>query len=115
MLLPLCLGHTPRLSFQSAWVSLSKALGLVYQKPMTEALRRQIVSLTAKHRLPGMYPDSQYVKAGGLMSYAPDNADLHRRAATYIDRILKGATPGDLPIQEPTKFELVINLRTATA
>ena len=79
------------------------------------ASRTQIVSLAAKHRLPGMYPDSQYVKAGGLMSYAADNSDLHRRAATYIDRVLKGAKPGDLPIQQPTKFELVINLRTATA
>ena len=78
-------------------------------------LRKRIVALAEKHRLPGMYPDSQYVKAGGLMSYAADSSDVHRRAVTYVDRILKGAKPGDLPIQQPTKFELVINLRTATA
>jgi putative ABC transport system substrate-binding protein len=79
------------------------------------ASRAQIVSLATKHRLPGMYPDSQYVKAGGLMSYAADNSDLHRRAATYVDSLLRGAKPDDLPIQQPTKFELVINLKTAKA
>jgi len=73
------------------------------------------VSLAAKHRLPGMYPDSEYVKAGGLMSYTADYSDLHRRAATYVDRLLKGAKPEDLPVQQTTKFELVINLKTATA
>ena len=66
-------------------------------------------------RLPSMYPYREYVDAGGLMSYAPSNIELFRGAATYVDKILKGAKPGDLPIQEPTKFELVINLKTAKA
>ncbi len=73
------------------------------------------MDLAAKHRLPGMYPDSQYVQAGGLMSYAANFSDLHRRAATYVDRILKGAKPGDLPVEQPTRFALVINLKTAKA
>jgi putative tryptophan/tyrosine transport system substrate-binding protein len=92
-----------------------RAQGLiVLPSAVTNDRRTQIVSLAVKHGLPGMYPDSQYVRAGGLMSYAADNSDLHRRAATYVDRLLKGAKPGDLPIQQPTKFELVINLQTAT-
>jgi putative ABC transport system substrate-binding protein len=65
--------------------------------------------------LPGTYPDSQYVEAGGLMSYTANFSDLHRRAATVVDKILKGARPADLPIQQPTTFELAINLRTAKA
>ena len=93
-----------------------RAQGLiVLAHAITNARRPQIVSLAAKHRLPGMYPDSEYVKAGGLMSYTADYSDLHRRAATYVDRLLKGAKPEDLPVQQTTKFELVINLKTATA
>jgi putative ABC transport system substrate-binding protein len=77
------------------------------------AHRRRIVDFAAARRLPGMYPYREYVDAGGLMSYAPSNIELFRGAATYVDKILKGAKPGDLPVQEPTKFELVINLKTA--
>jgi putative tryptophan/tyrosine transport system substrate-binding protein len=77
------------------------------------ANRKQIVDFAAVTRLPSMYPYREYVDAGGLMSYAPSNIELFRGAATYVDKILKGAKPGELPIQEPTKFELVLNLNTA--
>jgi putative ABC transport system substrate-binding protein len=79
------------------------------------AQRERIVELAAKSRLPGIYESSEYVRAGGLMSYAPSYPDLMRRAASYIDKILKGARPADLPVEQPTKFELVINLKTAKA
>jgi putative ABC transport system substrate-binding protein len=75
--------------------------------------QRQLLDFAAKNRLPAMYPTSEFVEAGGLMSYAPNNADLWRRAATYVDNILKGAKPADLPVEQPTKFEFVINLKTA--
>jgi putative ABC transport system substrate-binding protein len=77
--------------------------------------RKRLVDLVAKSRLPAVYPWREFVDAGGLMAYGPDLADLFRRAATYVDRILKGAKPGDLPVEQPTKFELVINLKTAKA
>jgi putative tryptophan/tyrosine transport system substrate-binding protein len=77
--------------------------------------RRRLGGLAAKNRLPAVYPSREYVDAGGFMSYAPNGADLFRRAATYVDKILKGAKPGDLPVEQPTKFELVINLKTAKA
>jgi putative ABC transport system substrate-binding protein len=77
--------------------------------------RERLVDLAAKNRLPTVYPWRDGVDAGGLMSYAPHLPDLFRRAATYVDKILKGAKPGDLPIEQPTKFELVINLKTAKA
>jgi len=93
-----------------------RAQGLiVLPHAVTNANRVRIASLAAEHRLPGMYPDSEYVEAGGLMSYAPNYSDQHRRAATFVDKILKGAKPADLPIEQPTKFELVVNMKTAKA
>jgi putative ABC transport system substrate-binding protein len=77
--------------------------------------RRRLVELAAKHRLPAVYPWREGVDAGGLMSYGPNGADMFRRAATYVDKILKGTKPSNLPVEQPTKFELVINLKTAKA
>jgi putative ABC transport system substrate-binding protein len=79
------------------------------------AHRERIVDFAVKRRLPALYPYREFVEAGGLVSYAPSYPAMFRRAATYVDKILKGAKPGDLPIEQPTKFELVINLKTAKA
>jgi len=93
-----------------------KALAvLILPDPMLAAHRREVTALAAKYRLPAMYYLGDYVEAGGLIAYAPDFSAMCRRAADYVDKILKGAKPADLPIEQPTKFELVVNLKTAKA
>ena len=86
---------------------------IVLRNPLSDNLRQRVADLAVKSRMPAIYNDRGFVEAGGLMSYGPDLADLYRRAAFYVDKILKGARPADLPVEEPTKFELVINLNTA--
>jgi putative ABC transport system substrate-binding protein len=88
---------------------------LAFEDSMFWLNRGRLAELEAKHRLPTMHDLREFVKAGSLMAYGPDLADLFRRAATYVDKILKGAKPADLPVEQPTKFELVINLKTAKA
>ena len=86
---------------------------LVLQSPLMTLNSKRIVELALEKHLPGIYPSNQFAQQGGLIAYGPVIADLYRRAATYVDKILKGAKPADLPIEQPTKFELVINLNTA--
>ena len=90
--------------------------GLLVLPDVTNLIHRnQIIALAARHRLPAVYPYRYYAASGGLLSYGSEQADLFRRAASYVDRILKGTSPGELPVQAPTKYELVINLKTARA
>src|SRR5262249_60423334 len=86
---------------------------IVMPDAVSFANRVQMVSLAEKNQLPGMYSDRLYAEDGGLMSYGTDLVDLHERAAIYVDKILKGAKPADLPVEQPKKFILVINLKTA--
>ncbi len=88
---------------------------IVFADALLLTHRARIADFAAKNRLPTMYTNQDYMDAGGLMFYGPNVADMYRRAATYVDKILKGAKPGDLPIEQPTKFEFVINLKTAKA
>ena len=88
---------------------------IVFANAVFISSRVQIVELTAKNRLPLISQAREYAEAGGLMAYGPNLSGLMRRAATFVDKILKGARPGDLPIEHPTKFQLVINLKAATA
>jgi putative ABC transport system substrate-binding protein len=88
---------------------------IVVTDPILYSQRNHILALAAQNQLRAMYPYRGFPDAGGLISYAPNDRDIFRRAASYVDRILKGANPGDLPVEQPTKFELVINLKTAKA
>jgi len=88
---------------------------IVVTDPILYSQRSQILDLATRSRLPAMYPYRAFAEVGGLISYAPNDHDVFRRAASYVDRILKGASPGDLPVEQPTKFELVVNLKTAKA
>ena len=99
----------------AAFAGTSNAGLIVTTGPSPTLHRQLIITLAARHRLPAIYPYRFYVMGGGLISYGPDRVDSYRRAASYIDRILKGEKPGDLPVQAPTKYELAINLKTAKA
>ncbi len=105
-------------AIESALETLSRAPNgglIVLATPFATVHLQLIVALAAQHRLPAIYPYRYFATGGGLISYGIDNSDLWRRAASYVDRILKGAKPADLPVQAPTKFELILNLKTARA
>jgi putative ABC transport system substrate-binding protein len=102
--------------FESAFSAITRGGAsslIVLSSPLFAKHRARIAELAAKSRLPAIYPLSDYADAGGLMSYGPNLADMYRRVATYVDKILKGTKPADLPVEQPMKFELVINLKTA--
>ena len=104
--------------FENAFAAVTRERAgalLVFEGPLANTYRRQIVDLAAKHRLPAMYGFREFVDEGGLMSYGTHLPDLYRRTAVYVDKILKGARPADLPVEQPTRFELVVNLKTAKA
>jgi putative ABC transport system substrate-binding protein len=104
--------------FDRAFSDMSEAHAdalVVLGTPVFQVARQRLVDLAAKSRLPTVFSYRAFVDAGGLMSYGPSFPDMFRRAATYVDKILNGAKPADLPVEQPTKFELVINLKTAKA
>ena len=101
-------------AFEAATRARAGALAILPDPVITTNLKR-IVDFAAKSRLPSIYQWSEFADAGGLVTYGPDRADLFRRAATYVDKILQGAKPGDLPVEQPRKLELVVNLKTAKA
>jgi putative ABC transport system substrate-binding protein len=88
---------------------------VILSDALFNSVRQMIVALAAQHRLPAVYEASEFVEDGGLISYGPNIDDMTRQSAPYVDKILKGAKPANLPIQQPTKFDLVINLKTARA
>jgi putative ABC transport system substrate-binding protein len=105
-------------NFDRAFLDMTRARAgalTVLSTPMFASERGRLVALAAKNRPPAVYPLREFVDAGGLIAYGPNAVDMYRRAATYVDRILKGAKPGDLPVEQATKFELIINLKTAKA
>jgi putative tryptophan/tyrosine transport system substrate-binding protein len=101
--------------FGNAFAEIASARvdALFVSETMTPTARKQLLDFAAKNRLPTMFINRDYVAAGGLMSYAPNFQEMYRLAAAYVDKILKGAKPGDLPVEQPTKFELVLNVKTA--
>jgi len=114
---PIAIAVRSRGDFGNAFANIvsSHADALFVSETMAPAARRQIVDFSVKHRLPTMFMNRDYVTGGGLISYAPDFSEAFRQAAEYVDKILKGAKPADLPVEQPTKFELVINAQTAKA
>src|SRR5262249_59657751 len=104
-------------SFATAYAEIlnGRSNALFVSETMTPGARRQIVEFATKNRLPAMFMNRDYVAAGGLMSYAPSFPEMYRQAAAYLNKILKGARPADLPVVQPTKFELVLNLKTGKA
>jgi putative ABC transport system substrate-binding protein len=86
---------------------------ITFPRPLVNTQQRQVLDFAATNRLPAMYAASEFVEAGGLMSYAPNYTDLFRRAADFVDKILKGTKPADMPVEQPTKFEFLVNLKTA--
>jgi putative tryptophan/tyrosine transport system substrate-binding protein len=99
-------------AFQAAAMGRASAI-ITVTGPLTASYSKRIADLAQKNRLPSMHEGTQYVEAGGIMSYSSSDTESFRRAATYVDKILKGAKPADLPVEQPTKFELIINLKTA--
>ncbi len=114
---PIVVAVRSRDDFGNAFAEIAsvRADALFVSETMTPGARRQLVDFAAKNRLPTMFMNRDYVVAGGLMSYAPNFSEGFRRAAKYVDKILKGARPGDLPVEQPTTFESVINMKTAKA
>jgi putative tryptophan/tyrosine transport system substrate-binding protein len=112
---PIAIAVRSRDEFGNAFAEISRARvdAVFVSETMTPTAQRQLVDFVAKNRLPAVFGNPDYVAAGGLMSYAPNYANEFRHAAQYVDKILKGAKPGDLPVEQPTKFELAINLKTA--
>jgi putative ABC transport system substrate-binding protein len=103
---------------ETATIALGRELGgglVVMPGPFTVAHRAPIISAAARNNVPAVYPQSFFARGGGLLSYGADQADQFRRAATYVDRILRGAKPGDLPVQFPVKYEMAVNRKAATA
>jgi putative tryptophan/tyrosine transport system substrate-binding protein len=111
--LPVRGGDDVEAAFRQAREGRAQAL-LVLASPMLNAHRKAIIAQAARHRLPATYEFSVYVQDGGLMSYGPDITDMYRRAAAYVDKILRGARAGDLPIEQASRFELAVNVKTAT-
>jgi putative ABC transport system substrate-binding protein len=101
-------------AFENAVKARAGALFIIPSRLIARNLNR-VADLAAKSRLPSMFQASGFADAGGLMTYGPDFSDMFRRAATYVDKILRGAKPADLPVEQPTKFEFVVNMKTAKA